>query len=350
MAYYVHQIDPFLFQFTENFGIRWYSLAYILAFVSAYYFMLFIQRKKKSFLTKTKEISDFLTLVFLGVFLGGRFGYVIFYSPHILLEFSSSFPFWEALAVHKGGMSSHGGILGVIAACFVQRFLWKDKPCSVLGLMDLLVIPASLGFFLGRIANFINGELYGRVVEGHFRWAVQFPSEVYEWASQIQREKLESLHEAVSALGVSLNRPWQEIVEDFPLVGQKAVYSTLEQLVKATQEGNQAVIKALSQVLSPRYPSQLFQAFLEGFLLVLFLLWVWRKPRKHGVMASYFGMGYCFMRVLGENYRMPDSHIGFELWNLTRGQWLSLGLLVLFIGMLIFSLKKSQTSHKGLFS
>ncbi len=345
MKYYIHQMDPFLIQFTDNFGIRWYALAYILAFVVGYYFMIHLVKHKKTVLKKTKDVSDFLTFVFLGVFLGGRLGYVLFYSPETFFQFSSSFPFWEALSVHKGGMSSHGGFIGVILACCLYGRFFS---LPFLGLLDLLALPASLGFFLGRLANFINGELYGRVVESPFRWAVQFPSEMYEWVVRGEKEKLYTLSHAVKALDPHILN-WKEIVFEFPLQNRNLIFSAVDRLIKASQSHNEAVLEALSYVLSPRYPSQLYQSFLEGFLVLLVLMFVWKVPRKYGVVVSVFGITYSLMRILGENYRMPDSHIGFELLGLTRGQWLSIGLCLASIGFLLYSLKTSLKKHGGIF-
>ena len=107
---WVHDLDPFLIQFSGSMGIRWYGLAYVTGFICAFFFMKWFSEKKISSLT-VDQASDFLTSLILGVLFGGRIGYALFYSPQLFTDFRSDFPFWGVLAVWEGGMASHGGFL-----------------------------------------------------------------------------------------------------------------------------------------------------------------------------------------------------------------------------------------------
>ena len=198
MITYYHQLDPFLIHFSGNFGIRWYSLAYIAGAVSAYFIGIYLIKKGRINLPASK-LTDIVVFGALGVVLGGRLGYCAFYSPELFLSFDRSFPFWGLFKIYEGGMSSHGGIIGFILS---QIFYSYRHKLSFFTLMDLGVVGAAIGIFLGRIANFINGELYGRVVEGTTWFAVRFPSELYLWASQpeLYKKQLLSLKALLPAL------------------------------------------------------------------------------------------------------------------------------------------------------
>lgn len=158
------QIDPVVFQF-GFFAIRWYSLAYIFGLIGAWGLARQMSKYSGSVFTILK-IDDFLLWATIGVVLGGRLGYVLFYNAHYYYEFP-----WQILAVWQGGMSFHGGLLGVIIV--TTLFSYKRKiPILVMG--DILVCVAPLGLFLGRLANFANGELFGRVTT-NVPWAMIFP-------------------------------------------------------------------------------------------------------------------------------------------------------------------------------
>ena len=158
------QISPIAFAIGP-FVVRWYSLAYLFGILAAWF--LVNRNIKKYNLSLSKEnIEDLVFYVTLGIILGGRLGYVLFYGTE---------EFWrhplQIFAVWKGGMSFHGGVLGVILAVFL--FARKIK-YSFLGITDLVVLYAPIGIFLGRLANFVNDELWGRVTD--VPWAVRFPS------------------------------------------------------------------------------------------------------------------------------------------------------------------------------
>lgn len=157
-------IDPVVFQF-GFFALRWYSLAYIFGIIGAWCLARKMSKKINSPFTILK-IDDFLVWATVGIVLGGRLGYVLFYNASYFYEFPL-----QILALWQGGMSFHGGLLGVIIATFIFA---KKKKIPLMDMGDILVCVAPLGLFLGRIANFFNGELYGRVTY-NVPWAIIFP-------------------------------------------------------------------------------------------------------------------------------------------------------------------------------
>ncbi len=157
------EIDPVLIQLGP-FGIRWYALAYIAGLVIGWQVMRRVCEQSPRVLTPTK-IDDFLLWAALGVIIGGRMGFVLFYKPAFFL----SSP-WSIFTVWEGGMSFHGGLLGVIASILLFALRNKTDPFM---LSDLVAIVAPLGLFFGRLANFINGELWGRTSD--VSWAMIFP-------------------------------------------------------------------------------------------------------------------------------------------------------------------------------
>ena len=157
-------IDPILFQWGWLI-IRWYSLAYIFGLLGAWLLARRMSRVSNSPFTVLK-IDDFLLWATVGVVVGGRLGYVLFYNFRYFREFPL-----QILYVWQGGMSFHGGLLGVIIATLI--FAYKKK-IAILSMGDILVCVAPIGLFLGRLANFVNGELYGRVSQS-VPWVIIFP-------------------------------------------------------------------------------------------------------------------------------------------------------------------------------
>lgn len=343
---WVHNLDPFALQFTETFGIRWYGLAYLAGFVIGYYAIVLKTRWGQ---TKFKEsdIADFITFVAIGVLAGGRLGYCLFYSPELFTSFDGHFPYWGVLKVNEGGMASHGGILGVMLVCYLYG---KKHKISFFHCLDLTVFGGSLGFFFGRIANFINGELYGRAAPEGFKWAVKFPQEMVLWL-QKDFNKLRDVAPAVDQLKtittaegpVEVNRSlWQTWLDNYgpDPVARTRVSEVIEAIIHQIQTGNEAVREALAPALTARYPSQLYQSILEGLLVFFILCWIWRKPQKPGVISAWFGVLYCLARIVGEHYRMPDAHIGFQWLGLTRGQWLSIAMVAVGFAYLAFAYRR----------
>ena len=159
------EINPVLFQWGW-FAVRWYSLAYIFGILGAWWLARKMSQKSNSTFTVLK-IDDFLIWATIGIIVGGRIGYCLFYNLRYFLEFPA-----QILAVWQGGMSFHGGLLGVMIATIL--FAYKRKvPLFTMG--DILVCVAPIGLFLGRLANFINGELFGRITHA-VPWAMIFPT------------------------------------------------------------------------------------------------------------------------------------------------------------------------------
>jgi phosphatidylglycerol:prolipoprotein diacylglycerol transferase len=351
MINYVHQISPIALPIYENIAIRWYGLAYLAGLLLGLLLMR-AMAKRNGHLLDNEQLSDLVTWSALGVMIGGRLGYCLFYSPHVLTEFSADFPFWGALKVWEGGMSSHGGFLGVLTASFL--FGRKHK-ISWLHINDLTVLGGTLGFFFGRIANFINGELYGRVVETPISWAVKFPQELNEWLnySQAKLLNLEPLVQNVAGQpGVPASVTafnWSDLVSRYSVDG--SARASVQQMVGWIQDQaiqhNATVITALQSILPGRYPSQLIQAVCEGLLVFILLNLIWLKPRKPGVLTAWFGIFYAVARIIGEQFRMPDAQLGFQAMGLTRGQWLSVAMFVVGIAFLFYASKRDVPKIKG---
>ena len=252
---WVHNLDPFLWQISGTFGIRWYSLAYLTGFAFAMVFMTWMARRGKTSLTEV-QASDFLTYLIVGVLLGGRLGYVLFYSPDLLTDTRPTFPYWGALAVWEGGMASHGGFIGVILACIF--YAWKNKK-DPLHLGDLTIFGACLGIFLGRIANFINGELMGRVASADFPLAVKFPQDIYRWIDY-DKSKLASLSETVQLMGVNSSE-WASWIQNNY---RGRMFDMADRIIDTIQHGNIEVTQAIGRVLEPRHLSSCMARCLKG--------------------------------------------------------------------------------------
>ena len=199
LAYWTHNLDPFVIKFPPHWpipGIRWYGVAYLLGFLSAYFWLQQGYAHGKIKLSPSQQ-QGFLFACFCGILIGGRLGYVLFYQ----WEYYRLHPL-EIFSIWEGGMSAHGGFLGI----FFSLFLWGHRHhVSVFSLTDLTIPCGTLGIFFGRCANFINGELYGTCSQ--LPWAVIFPpdaiprhpSQIYEalgeglllflWSCQTIRKK-----------------------------------------------------------------------------------------------------------------------------------------------------------------
>ncbi|MCI5064393.1 prolipoprotein diacylglyceryl transferase [bacterium] len=340
---YLHTLDPFFLQFTESFGIRWYGLAYLGGFAAGY-FMTWWLVKKPRMLLPPVLLSDFVFAVAVGCIAGGRLGYCLFYRPDLFFEFRSDLPFWGVLAVHEGGMASHGGVIGMLLACV---WFGRREKISILHLGDLVIYGSTLGIFFGRVANFINGELVGRACEspdspGGCLWSVKFPQDILSWP-QYAPEKLASLSSVVGEVGVSPER-WERLIAFGEM---SSISRVLSVLVEKAQSGSVLVQRGLAEVLTARHPSQLYAAFLEGGLLFVFLFWFWRRPRKPGVISALFLVLYPVGRVISEQFRQPDLHIGYQAFGLTRGQWLSIAMISASLVFLFFVTRRDSAKLGG---
>ena len=166
----VHNFDPIIIDL-GLFQVRWYSVAYILGIVLGWIYAIriikFTEQSKYNFISITRsQFDDLIIYLIIGIIVGGRLGYIIFYN----FGYYSQNPF-EIIKLWQGGMSFHGGLLGIIAAIFIFS---KNYKTDFFKLSDIVACVAPIGIFLGRIANFINGELYGKIV--NLPWAIIFPN------------------------------------------------------------------------------------------------------------------------------------------------------------------------------
>jgi phosphatidylglycerol---prolipoprotein diacylglyceryl transferase len=301
-AYYVHDLDPLIFRFYDDVGPRWYGLAYVLAFVCSYLLLRVLARRGYADLPLAK-VGDFITgAALFGVILGGRLGYVFFYKPDMLREPLSVFRVWE------GGMSSHGGMVGLLA--FTFYYAWRHK-MSWTNLGDNLVVTAPIGLFFGRCANFINGELYGRAA--NVAWAMQFPKELADNLNETERAVM-----ACRQVNPSLN--------------------SSDAIVAAVRHQPQ-VKEILRGILTPRHPSQLYEAFFEGIVLFTILWLVRTRLRQpNGVLTGLFFICYAIFRIIIENFREPDASL---IAGFTRGQFFSFFLIVIGLAFVIVAKLRS---------
>ena len=301
---YVHHLSPFVWQITENFGVRWYGLAYVLGFLAAILLLRFLVRKGCSELTE-EQAPDFIIFgALFGVMLGGRLGYMLFYDFHDFIRRP-----WIIVNLLGGGMSSHGGILGLF---FFTLYYARRHKLSWAGLGDNLVTVSAVGLFLGRIANFINGELYGHPTRGW--WGVVFPRAAGD-LPEPQRSEL------LTRLGAP----------------------DVESLVALSRQS--AEVRAqLAQALEPRHPSQLYEAGLEGLFLfaVLFAVRLRWKNLYHGILTGLFFILYAVVRIGVENVRVPDAA---PILGITRGQFYSAFMILIGYTFIVWALKTKRRNQ-----
>ena len=246
----VHNFDPIMIDL-GLFQIRWYSIAYILGIILAWMYATKIIKlttvNKYNFeQIKKSEFDDLIIYLVIGIILGGRLGYVLFYN----LEYYSQNLF-EIFKLWQGGMSFHGGLIGVIVSII---FFSKKTETNFFKSADIVSCVAPIGIFLGRIANFINGELYGKI--STLPWAIIFPN------------------------GGSI----------------------------------------------ARHPSQIYESFLEGIILFILINYLALKKKllfKTGYISGFFLVAYSILRILSENFREPDMHLGYFFKYFSMGVILS---------------------------
>ena len=242
--------------------IRWYAISYIAGILFSWSLILNII-KFKNLKIDNKIISELISNSMIGIIIGGRLGYVIFYNPDYYLN-----NLLEIFKLWNGGMSFHGGFIGVVFAVIYSS---KISKTAILILADLIAIVAPIGIFFGRLANFINGELYGRITNHSF--GMIFPN-----------------------------------------------------------AGN-----------SPRHPSQLYEAFFEGFLLFIIMLLFIKFTNilnKKGLITALFLSCYGSFRFMIEFFREPDANIGLLYFNFSMGQLLSLPMIIVGLYFIIFIARK----------
>ena len=249
---FVNNLDPVAISLF-NIDIRWYSLAYIFGLIFSIQYGKFLITKNNFFEFEKDILDDYLPYAILGIILGGRIGYILFYD----LAFYIKNPI-EILYIWRGGMSFHGGLVGII---LISLYFVKKKQIDFYVFSDLLALISPIGLFLGRIANFINSEL----------------------------------------IGLPSNLPWS------------VIFIKIDQI--------------------PRHPSQLYEALLEGIILFTILNLTFKFKKIKGYVSAYFLILYSFFRIISEQFRLPDGHLGYVLGNLSMGSVLS--IIILLIGILI---------------
>ena len=355
---WLHTLSPFVVRFTETFGIRWYGLSYVLGFVLGW-FVLKALAKRALIRIPAERVGEAIIVVVVAVLVGGRLGYCLFYRPSLLWTFDGSAPFWSVLKLHEGGMASHGGVIGVsIAAWWISRgfkpldaegrVLPEDRVgrCPPLHVADALALVAPIGLFLGRLANFVNGELLGKVVSGPGEpapaWGVRFPQEIIDPShapplTADQALDLDRLLVAVAPTAETFDQAYARVLD-------------------RVRAGDADVIARLEPLLSARHPSQLYQAVAEGLMVGAVVWWVFRRPRRPGVVTAWFLMAYGALRIVTEFFRLPDGHFGgtglFDLTaarplGLSRGQWLSAAMVVVGVGLLVVVTRKQAERFGG---
>ncbi|MAT80353.1 MAG: prolipoprotein diacylglyceryl transferase [Phycisphaerae bacterium] len=312
---YLHTLDPYVIQFGDGgFGIRWYGLSYVVGFIIAWALIKWLARTGRS-LVSAPSVGDLMIYAVLGVLIGGRLGYAIFYDPALFIEAARNqagevvIPWWALLAINQGGMASHGGMIGAVLAVLI--FMKRNGYHPIFHGADLLAFVAPPGLFLGRLANFINGELWGHPVSDQTTppwWSVKYPEEVLQGSIDVDR--LRSV-----------------------IPGDQ---SFLPNVVQSLRSGQTVVVEEVVPKLTAYYPSQLFQALAEGPVLFLILIAVWWVPRKTGVIMGSFLCSYGVLRIVTELFRQPDEGIALTL-GLSRGQLLSvfmilIGLVIILLG------------------
>lgn len=338
----VHDLNPFIFRITETFGPRWYGFSYLLGFLCAYLVIKWLVERQNSDLT-SEMVSDFVTYAAFGTLIGGRLGYCLFYDQSLLWSFRPSLPFWGVLAVNEGGMASHGGIIGIVVACFLYA---RKHHLNPVYLLDVVSIVGPIGVFFGRIANFINGELVGRVAPPEFPLGVRFPSDILNWP-QYEFDRLPTLAPVVEKMGINPTR-WLEIVKDSQAssTAKDELYNTLYSIINKIQNGDSVLRDTIGPILDYRYPSQLFAGLSEGLFTFLVLFFLARKSRRPGIIAGSFIVCYAIVRIVNEMFREPDIQLGYQALGLTRGQWLSVGMFAFGVFMLFYwSRTQTQTVH-----
>lgn len=283
------QISPEIFTihlFGMDFSLRWYALAYLVGLILGWRILVGLMRRPRLWgdgaPMRPEQVEELLTWVIAGVVLGGRLGFVLFYER----EYYMANP-GQILQIWQGGMSFHGGFLGVVIASWIYC---RRHGIAPLRLADGLAVATPIGLGLGRVANFINGELWGRPTDAP--WGVIFPGEA-----------------AQNCPGV---------------------------------EG-----------LCARHPSQLYEAGLEGVLLAIILFAVVRAGglRRPGLALGIFVAGYGISRFIVEFFRQADAQfitpdnplghvLGGPVWGITRGQELSLPMIAVGIIFVVLALRR----------
>lgn len=295
---FVHpQFDPVAIQLGPL-AVRWYGLMYLLAFIQIVILGKFQARQNLLTGWHPRDVDDMLFYGVFGTILGGRLGYVFFYKPFYYFAHPA-----EMLAIWQGGMSFHGGFLGVLIALWLYA---RNRNKRWLEVTDFVAPLVPLGLAFGRLGNFINGELWGRVTSATAPWAVYFPQAAAE------------------------DKAW---ITAFPQ--------------EAAARGLAAVYERVGML--PRHPSQLYESALEGFVLFA-LIWLYARHRRPlGAVSGLFLIGYGSFRFLVEYAREPDSFLGMLALGMSMGQWLSLPMIVIGVLMMLWAYWRAGKAQPTIF-
>lgn len=323
---YLHTLDPYVVQLTDGgFGIRWYGLAYVAGFLIAWSLIKWLANTGRSIVPPGK-VADLMIYAIVGVLVGGRLGYAAFYDPSLFTDAARNMdgdvvpPWWALLAINQGGMASHGGMIGVLVAMLI--FMFRNGLAPKIHAADLIAFVAPPGLFLGRMANFINGELWGHPVpdqENPAWWSVKYPEEIY-----LGETNLEDLRGVI---------PGDQ--------------TFLPGVVESLRAGDPVVVDVVVPQLTAYYPSQLFQALADGPILFLVLIAVWWVPRRGGVLTGSFLIAYGILRILTEMFRQPDEGVALMM-GLSRGQFLSVIMIIAGSALLLIASRSKGPRLGGL--
>ncbi len=290
-------IDPVAIDLPGPLDIRWYGLGYMAGFAAGYFILRALARR--GFLRLSPDaIGDLIFALVLGVILGGRVGYILFYDfPKFAAHPLEIFKIWT------GGLSFHGGMIGAILAgawfARTRKVAWKNVG-------DGLALAVTPGIFAVRVANFINGELFGRVADASVPWAMRFPTDP---------EALRRMNAVAGSL-----RDKERIID------------------RAYETG---VWRQIEPAVPLRHPSQLYEALGEGALtgLVVWSVFLWNRRRGvrwgDGAYGGLFLVCYGTVRTFLELFRQPDAQLGFVLGPLTMGQLLSIATALVGVFFLV---------------
>lgn len=349
LSAWVHNLDPYMIKLWEGGPIRWYGMAYLLAFVVGWFLIRRITQAGNSPLA-SQRVMDFVVAIAMGAMVGGRLGYCAFYEPSLLWEFEGALPYWGLLKLNKGGMASHGGMLGVVVA--IGWFARRHR-LPLAHLLDLNCFGAPLGLLFGRLANFINGELYGRACDPSMPLAVKFPQELN--GQPLDLNQLAQLTDAAALVNTEPST-WQRLLMEWVNGDQATSAMAYNQIRGVLTDiihrvpSSPAMAEALAPVLTPRHPSQLYAGVTEGVIVMAVLVMAWTKPRKPLIISSLFAITYALMRIVNEQFRLPDSQFiagDGQLPLITRGQMLSVGLLVAGVIGLIWAIRSKAQPLGG---
>ena len=258
---FTHNLNPVLLDL-GIIAIRWYSLAYVMGIIIGWWYGKKIIKKLvvNNQISILRQFDELITYLIISIIIGGRLGYIVFYN----FDYFIKNPF-DIFKIWEGGMSFHGALIGIVLGTYIFAI---KKNLSILFFLDIIACVSPIGIFFGRIANFINGELIGKIT--NVSWSVIFP-------------KVD---------------------------------------------------------LMPRHPSQLYEAFLEGFILFFIMkLFLIKKNYKIGTCSCMFLIFYGIFRIISEYFREPDVQVGYFFEILSMGTILS-SVMILFGVVILNYLKK----------